>query len=296
MGNGSDEAKGEARLVWKGRRHRLVSPFFIGRSAANNIRLADAEVSRRHATIFEIRGRWWITDMGSRNGVILNGTRLSHARPLRDGDQIRIGGHALVFSGFDGPRSSVVTHDPMTEPSMAGSVPPSPGSVSCDLLIVSEAGEVIEGLDAARRLFGLRMRRQLWGTRPRLPNPLCEWVRQQLPEPEAGIEYEFDEGGRHIVVTLECHEPDRLHLLVREDSVLLAVDQLRGLGLTQREAEVTYWIREGKKNAEIAAILDVTIHTVNRHAEHVFKKLGVDSRQKAIRVVTERLGMWSAGE
>ena len=50
------------------------------------------------------------------------------------------------------------------------------------------------------------------------------------------------------------------------------------------------WVCEGKANSEIAAILDVTVHTVNRHMEHVLAKLGVDNRQKAIVAVMERLG------
>ena len=33
----------------------------------------------------------------------------------------------------------------------------------------------------------------------------------------------------------------------------------------------------------------MTLHTVNRHNEHIFKKLGVDNRQKAIKAVQERL-------
>jgi ATP/maltotriose-dependent transcriptional regulator MalT len=47
---------------------------------------------------------------------------------------------------------------------------------------------------------------------------------------------------------------------------------------------------EGKQNPEIAGILYVTLHTVKRHIEHILKKLGVESRQKAIKAVTDRLG------
>jgi DNA-binding CsgD family transcriptional regulator len=62
-------------------------------------------------------------------------------------------------------------------------------------------------------------------------------------------------------------------------------------GLSAREAEVMHWVCEGKTNPEIAAILTVTIHTVNRHLEHILAKLGVDNRQRAIVAVMERLGM-----
>ena len=37
-------------------------------------------------------------------------------------------------------------------------------------------------------------------------------------------------------------------------------------------------------------MLDVTLHTVKRHMEHILRKLGVDNRQKAIKAVADRLG------
>jgi ATP/maltotriose-dependent transcriptional regulator MalT len=51
-----------------------------------------------------------------------------------------------------------------------------------------------------------------------------------------------------------------------------------------------HWVCEGKQNPEIAGILDVTLHTVKRHMEHILQKLGVESRQKAIKAVKDRLG------
>jgi DNA-binding CsgD family transcriptional regulator len=49
-----------------------------------------------------------------------------------------------------------------------------------------------------------------------------------------------------------------------------------------------HWVSEGKTNSEIAIILEVTIHTVNRHVEHILSKLGVESRHKAMIAVQER--------
>jgi DNA-binding response OmpR family regulator/DNA-binding CsgD family transcriptional regulator len=59
---------------------------------------------------------------------------------------------------------------------------------------------------------------------------------------------------------------------------------LQTLGLTPREAEVLYWITEGKTNPEIATILDTTLHTVKKHNNQLFAKLGVETRMAAARL------------
>jgi DNA-binding response OmpR family regulator/DNA-binding CsgD family transcriptional regulator len=56
------------------------------------------------------------------------------------------------------------------------------------------------------------------------------------------------------------------------------------LGLTPREAEVLYWITEGKTNPEISTILDTTLHTIKKHNNKLFAKLGVETRMAAARL------------
>ena len=58
---------------------------------------------------------------------------------------------------------------------------------------------------------------------------------------------------------------------------------LRALGLTSREAEVLYWITEGKTNPEIAIILEASPDTVKKHAANLYAKLGVPTRTSAAR-------------
>jgi DNA-binding CsgD family transcriptional regulator len=58
---------------------------------------------------------------------------------------------------------------------------------------------------------------------------------------------------------------------------------LMALGLTAREAEVLYWITEGKTNPEIAIILDASPDTVKKHAANLYAKLGVPTRTSAAR-------------
>jgi DNA-binding NarL/FixJ family response regulator len=54
------------------------------------------------------------------------------------------------------------------------------------------------------------------------------------------------------------------------------------LGLTKREAEVLYWLSCGKSNRDIADILAISYRTVDKHLEHLFTKIGVESRSGAI--------------
>jgi len=64
---------------------------------------------------------------------------------------------------------------------------------------------------------------------------------------------------------------------------------LLALGLTAREAEVLYWITEGKTNPEIAIILDSSINTVKKHANNLFAKIGVETRTSAARAALQVL-------
>jgi len=51
--------------------------------------------------------------------------------------------------------------------------------------------------------------------------------------------------------------------------------------LTRREAEVLGWIARGKTNGEVARLLFISPHTVRKHVENIFEKLGVRTRTAA---------------
>ncbi|MEO0989484.1 MAG: DNA-binding response regulator [Pseudomonadota bacterium] len=59
--------------------------------------------------------------------------------------------------------------------------------------------------------------------------------------------------------------------------------------LTQREAEVLYWLTLGKTNRDISAILSLSARTVNKHLEQVFQKMGVDNRTSAAVLADRKL-------
>jgi hypothetical protein len=69
----------------------------IGRSRDCDVVLADGNVSRHHAEVRPRGDGWMIADLGSTNGVTVNGTRIEQARLLRAGDRIEVGTTQLTF-------------------------------------------------------------------------------------------------------------------------------------------------------------------------------------------------------
>ena len=59
--------------------------------------------------------------------------------------------------------------------------------------------------------------------------------------------------------------------------------------LTLREAEVLYWVVKGKTNRDIGDILGTSPATVKKHLEHVFVKLGVETRTAAANLAMSRV-------
>ena len=68
----------------------------LGRSRECDIRVPDANVSRRHAEMRQEGATYWIVDLGSTNGTEVNGRRVERAK-VPDGDRITIGGTDVVF-------------------------------------------------------------------------------------------------------------------------------------------------------------------------------------------------------
>jgi hypothetical protein len=70
--------------------------FVVGRSSACSLALDDALVSRRHASI-EARGDGlYVEDLGSRNGVLVNGLKIEGTRRIVHLDRVTVGAHDLV--------------------------------------------------------------------------------------------------------------------------------------------------------------------------------------------------------
>jgi DNA-binding NarL/FixJ family response regulator len=74
---------------------------------------------------------------------------------------------------------------------------------------------------------------------------------------------------------------DTMWLLNLQSAGDAAASRLASAALTPREAEVLSWVAKGKTNRDVGDILGMSPRTVNKHLEHVFEKLGVETRAAA---------------
>ncbi len=73
----------------------------LGRSPTCHVTLDDPLVSREHAQLTVRGSRVTVEDLGSRNGTLVNGDKLTSVHELRDGDRVRLGTQELVFYHLD---------------------------------------------------------------------------------------------------------------------------------------------------------------------------------------------------
>jgi FHA domain-containing protein len=94
-----EEPRQTSRALLVGEDKRTVvsgDPFVIGRSRECDLVLDDPNVSRRHAELRREDGGWAVVDLGSTNGIKLNGKRSRGGR-LNPGDEITLGLSRLTF-------------------------------------------------------------------------------------------------------------------------------------------------------------------------------------------------------
>ena len=122
-----------ARAMRPGARSPSRGRSTIGRAEDADLVLEDAGISRHHARIGDEAGIVTIEDLGSSNGTFVNGEPVEGRRPLRDGDEIQVGGALLQFVGGSGETlvmGAGAPGDPQaTGPPAAGAAagrPPSP--------------------------------------------------------------------------------------------------------------------------------------------------------------------------
>jgi len=68
------------------------------------------------------------------------------------------------------------------------------------------------------------------------------------------------------------------------------LERLEALGLTRRQAEVAFWIAQGKTNDELAIILNTSLHTIPHHVEAILGRLHLATRAEIMLCALEALG------
>ncbi|RMX08816.1 DNA-binding response regulator [Corticibacter populi] len=129
-----------------------------------------------------------------------------------------------------------------------------------------------------------------------------QWLQQaggvsQLPPAwqaarQAGASLQLPWDERHVMHIRSIGAPSagELMLLLRLEAQNAETgSRLRDAALTARETEVLSWVAKGKTNRDIAEILQLSPRTVNKHLEHVFEKLGVETRAAAAALASREL-------
>src|SRR5712691_7621608 len=131
-----------------GERRYVQSELRIGRGEQNDLRLDDASVSRYHAFLRRVDGRYLLSDVGSQNGTFVNGRRVHAPSALQSGDRIRAGTTELTFH-LDAPLGLPPTgDDPSTTMSVTSSGLPLEEYVQGDLRIVTVLFLDLQGFTA----------------------------------------------------------------------------------------------------------------------------------------------------
>lgn len=134
-----------------GRRVEVEDGLTIGRTKECDLVLDDHKVSRRHARLTVDHGVVEVVDLGSSNGIWLNGSKVRQ-HLLRPNDELRIGTTDMVFRRVDQPSPFQPARKPQAE------VPPEPESGIEIIEFVDEVVRVrtreLPGPVVSRRLAG----------------------------------------------------------------------------------------------------------------------------------------------
>jgi DNA-binding response OmpR family regulator/DNA-binding CsgD family transcriptional regulator len=131
------------------------------------------------------------------------------------------------------------------------------------------------------------------------PPPLMEWVVKVREAASRGQDAPIilERDTKRLLGSVHPGDSDQeLVITLREENRGDLIQALSAaFGLTLREAEVLFWVVSGKTNREIGMILGSSRRTVDKHLEHVFEKLGVETRTSAAGLAMKRVKMPALG-
>ncbi|HTR41829.1 MAG TPA: LuxR C-terminal-related transcriptional regulator [Pseudomonadales bacterium] len=144
--------------------------------------------------------------------------------------------------------------------------------LSSATLIVEPQGNILYHTGPAMQWLGVT-------STERVPAPVTDWLNRCLKAGNREALRWNSTAGEIQIRAMPTSASDRwLLVLSLEDSRRPAGGASGISGLSRRQQEVAHWIREGKTNPEIATIMGISPRTVQKHVEHIFEKLGVESR------------------
>lgn len=127
-----------------------------------------------------------------------------------------------------------------------------------------------------------------------IPDELQDWLAGLVVALQSGrdvLPLNIQRSDSRLIFNFQEETTDGEWLIVlREESDAAMIEGLTlAFRLTQKEAEVLYWVVRGKTSRDIGDILGSSPRTVNKHLEHVFSKLGVETRTAAASMAMEKV-------
>jgi CheY-like chemotaxis protein/DNA-binding CsgD family transcriptional regulator len=126
------------------------------------------------------------------------------------------------------------------------------------------------------------------------PPKIVKWVTTAYQTDKSGKTLDsltiIQSAKRLILSPAEMTGEEQWMIVLREESDTAQIEALMHIfKLTKRESEVLYWTIKGKTSRDIGDILGSSPRTVNKHLEHVFIKLGVETRTAAASLAASKL-------
>lgn len=122
------------------------------------------------------------------------------------------------------------------------------------------------------------------------PAAIVHWLKQMHQKNTPTPLLIIKNTNRLIINMVDRSSEEHWVILLREESDAAQIDALlAAFKLTKREAEVLYWAIKGKTSRDIGDILETSPRTVNKHLEHVFEKMGVETRTAAAALARSKL-------
>jgi DNA-binding NarL/FixJ family response regulator len=150
-----------------------------------------------------------------------------------------------------------------------------------------ESGRITWQTPLARRLLAS----YFGGEHEHAPSAILNWLGTSSTSGTNALPLNIVRESRRLILTLHDQTADGEWLLVlREENDAAQIETLiASFGLTRKEAEVLYWVSRGKTSPDIGEILGSSPRTVNKHLEHIYEKLGVETRTAAANLALNRL-------
>ena len=157
------------------------------------------------------------------------------------------------------------------------------------MLRVAMDGRILDAATPALQLLHRFFPQEAVGCGAHLPATLGDWLSRSR---NWGLDRPALHQGRQFTATrfatkltvhfvLDPRDEAASWLLLKAELQEIIAAELKAFPLTEREREVLAFVAGGKTNADIATLLAISARTVQKHLEHVFEKLGVETRTAA---------------